>query len=420
MDIEQYFENLNSSTVSFGSEFEDSDFGTFDPTAFEPNSDQSIAIRHAEDWLTGNSGKQTFSLSGLAGTGKSSLVPTLVHLARSLGYSPKVATPTGKAACVVNAKLRAAGLGGRIADTIHSLAYRPVGSKKDETRKDHLGREIHNPIFERSEFDAQLVFVDEASMVSEKVYSRLMDNPTKYFFIGDYGQLPPVGDGDISPTLRNPDYTLTEIVRQAVDSPIRKLAYAVREGYPLSTPTEGIPYIRLPSTAAVAESFHKGGGDMLIAATNKVRHAMNQHFRVLQGYADKPHFSPGEKIIITSTSRTYGVFNGEIYYIEKVYHRNNKHAEGEIIKCDIVDRENNRTIRGIDLGYQWRTEHAFGLGIAAADYGGCLTCHKAQGSQGKKVGVIDSYIGWMGAQAPLWNYTSLTRSEDKLAIFKIG
>jgi len=402
-------------------EFKGDDLANFDGAidAFQPNKDQTAAIASIDAWLTDGS-KQTFALSGLAGTGKSSIIPTIIRLARSKGYRPKIACPTGIASVVVNEKMRAAGLGGSLADTVHSLAYRPVGSKVVEDRKDHLGRDIRNPLFERSEFDASIVLVDEASMISERVEQRLTDNPTKYIWVGDHGQLPPVGDKAISPTLANPDYVLTEIVRQAVDSPIRKLAYDVRKGLPLSTPVPGINYVKVGDAASVARGAFAGRADVVVAATNKVRRAINQNLRTLRGFGGKPHFSPGEKVIITATNRAYNVFNGETYYVERVYTRTDRHEEGELIKCDLIDRVNNRMVRGIDLGYQWRSDESYALGITAADYGDCLTCHKAQGSQYKRVIVVDEYIGWMGDMAPMWNYTACTRASEMLAVMKIS
>src|SRR5476651_1962552 len=60
--------------------------------------------------------KQTFTLGGLAGTGKSTIVS---YLARCLPGAV-VACPTGKAAHVLQSK-------GVDAGTIHSLIYRPFG-----------------------------------------------------------------------------------------------------------------------------------------------------------------------------------------------------------------------------------------------------------------------------------------------------
>src|SRR5262249_58130307 len=75
----------------------------------------------------------------------------------------------------------------------------------------------------------QLIVIDEASMVNEKIGRDLLRFGVPIIVIGDPAQLPPV-EGAGFFTTDEPDFMLTEIHRQARDSPIIKMATIVREG----------------------------------------------------------------------------------------------------------------------------------------------------------------------------------------------
>ncbi|MDE5789259.1 MAG: AAA family ATPase, partial [Clostridia bacterium] len=77
----------------------------------------------------------------------------------------------------------------------------------------------------------KLIVLDEASMVSDDMLSDLLNFGVKVLLCGDNAQLPPV-EG-FNTYLKNPDYTLTAIVRQQQDNPIIKLAQLAREGKPI-------------------------------------------------------------------------------------------------------------------------------------------------------------------------------------------
>lgn len=79
----------------------------------------------------------------------------------------------------------------------------------------------------------RLIIVDEASMIGEDVLLDLLSFGVKCLFSGDNAQLPPV-NGTCG-LLKNPDYMLTEIVRQAEDNPIIRLATLAREGKTIPT-----------------------------------------------------------------------------------------------------------------------------------------------------------------------------------------
>jgi ATP-dependent exoDNAse (exonuclease V) alpha subunit len=74
-----------------------------------------------------------------------------------------------------------------------------------------------------------VVLVDEASMVDQQLAADLLETGVIVVASGDPGQLHPVKGQAFFDT---PDFTLTEIRRQAADSPIIRQAHRVRAGQP--------------------------------------------------------------------------------------------------------------------------------------------------------------------------------------------
>jgi hypothetical protein len=157
--------------------------------------------------------KQVFRLYGYAGTGKTTLAR---DFAAGVDGEVAFAAFTGKAAHVMRGK------GCVNATTIHGLIYRL--EKEDENG---------NPIFvinlDSFARHTRLIIIDEASMVNEKIGRDLLRFRVPIVVIGDPAQLPPV-EGAGFFTTGEPDFMLTEIHRQARDSPIIKMATIVREG----------------------------------------------------------------------------------------------------------------------------------------------------------------------------------------------
>ena len=91
------------------------------PRAHQLTDDQTAAIQAAVDWYKNQSNnQQVFRLYGLAGTGKTSIIPYIID---DLGLDPErdvvFGTYTGKAALVLRKK-------GIPCRTIHSLIYKLV------------------------------------------------------------------------------------------------------------------------------------------------------------------------------------------------------------------------------------------------------------------------------------------------------
>jgi exodeoxyribonuclease V alpha subunit len=185
-------------------------------------------------------GTHLLVLTGGPGTGKTTTVRAIVQAHAALDRRVSLCAPTGRAA------KRLSEAAGFEAKTIHRLLeWNPATG--------HFNRNQRVPL------EADLILVDEASMLDIRLASQLLaaiPRSATLVLVGDIDQLPPVGPGQplrdliasrICKTIR-----LHEVFRQAQQSAIVRGAHAVLEGgMPEPTPTGT-----------------KGDGDLfLIAAT---------------------------------------------------------------------------------------------------------------------------------------------------------
>jgi ATP-dependent exoDNAse (exonuclease V) alpha subunit len=125
-------------------------------------------------------------------------------------------TLTGKAASVLQRRT------GIAATTLHSVFYRLEAIRKDKDGKEVMQwREALEP----GSRDGCLVLIDECMMVGKKIMDTVLRSGADVIACGDPNQLWPVLD---EPYFLTPDLELTEIHRQALDSPIIRQAHAVR------------------------------------------------------------------------------------------------------------------------------------------------------------------------------------------------
>lgn len=172
------------------------------------------------------------SLSGAAGTGKSFLTVQLIKALSEAHFHSQgnicVTAPTNKAVKVLIDMLKENNV---TADcrTIHSfLNIKPI--------KDYrTGEETFKILRTKKRLpQASLLIVDESSMLSKELLSFITEayhrgQVNTVLFIGDPYQLLPVNEQESSIFQLKQQYKLTEIIRQAKDSNIIKLATKVRE-----------------------------------------------------------------------------------------------------------------------------------------------------------------------------------------------
>ena len=167
-------------------------------------------------------------LTGGPGTGKTTLVNSLVRILEKKGQRILLASPTGRAA------KRLSEVTGKEAKTIHRLlefSPKEGGFKRNED----------NPL------DVDLVVIDEASMVDTILMNNLLKAvpvTATLLLVGDVDQLPSVGPGnvlkDIIASGCVETVILTEIFRQAQESLIIVNAHRVNRGeFPQLKPQQG-------------------------------------------------------------------------------------------------------------------------------------------------------------------------------------
>src|SRR6187455_2926269 len=185
---------------------------------FTPHQQQALTV--VAEWLKSKPGSngtpQVFRLFGYAGTGKTTLAR---HIAEDTDGDVKFAAFTGKAASVMRGK----GCGG--ASTIHSLIYRARESGEETPSFDLWD--------EAPASKADLIIIDECSMVDAELGRDLLSFDVPVLVLGDPAQLPPIQAGASSGgffTEAEPDVMLTEVHRQAQDNPIVRLSMDIRAG----------------------------------------------------------------------------------------------------------------------------------------------------------------------------------------------
>ena len=157
-------------------------------------------------------------ITGGPGVGKTTIVKAIVHLARLVHREVALAAPTGRAA----KRLGEATV--MEAMTIHRLLeFQPHAGGFQRTQD--------NPL------DADLVVIDEASMVDAQLFASLVAavRPgAQLILVGDIDQLPSVGAGSVLADVIDSEAAtvirLTEIFRQAQASKIVVSAHAINHG----------------------------------------------------------------------------------------------------------------------------------------------------------------------------------------------
>lgn len=355
---------------------------------------QEAALRAVSAWLKRGE-PQVFRLFGFAGTGKTTLAR---QLAADRDGEVCFAAFTGKAALVLRGK------GCAEARTIHSLIYRLRESDTDE------------PTFvlndDSAAARADLIVVDECSMVDEELGRDLLSFGVPVLVLGDPAQLPPVKGGGFF-TEAEPDAMLTEVHRQAADNPIIRMSMAVRDGrrIPLGTYGESRVIRRAEIDAGAVQA-----ADQVLVGTNRSRRGFNARLRELAGHSD-PLPQAGEKLVCLRNDKTKGLLNGGLWTVRtKAATRSGKLRYGVV-----PDDDPNRKPTRIAVRPEYFTEGEEGVPPAfrrnsdAFDYGYVLTVHKAQGSQWDGVVLFDE-SGAFRENRNRWLYTGITRAAKRLTL----
>lgn len=360
---------------------------------------QEDALAAVSDWLR-RPRDQVFRLFGYAGTGKTTLAR---HLAEDIDGDVAFGAYTGKAALV----MRARGCEG--ASTIHSMIYRPRGGGSDED---------DGPSFalnrDGAAAKAELIVIDECSMVDEELGRDLLSFGAKVLVLGDPAQLPPVKGGGFF-TEAEPDAMLTEVHRQAVDDPIIRMSLAVREGRELELGQYGESRIVSRRAIATEEVL---AADQVLVGMNRTRRLYNGRLRELKGLID-PMPAVGDKLVCLRNDKTKGLFNGGTWTVSRL-----KGTDATKVKMDLApeDEGGRRTVsvavmRAFFEGDAEAIPYAMRRRFDEFDYGYALTVHKAQGSQWDDVMLFDESFAFR-EHRDRWLYTGLTRAAKRVTVVR--
>lgn len=386
------------------------------------NDQQEECVKKALKWFKNPSSKQTFEISGPAGSGKTTIVRTIIQ---ELGVKIEdvlFVAYVGKAAL----QLTRSGVNGRtIHSTFYDIEFVPV---KDENGAIVIknGRVITRPEFvkkDRIPENIKLIVIDEAPMVNESFGIDIESFNIPIICLGDLQQLPPViGD---SKYLIRPDYVITKVMRQAEDNPIIYLSQLAARG-------EKIPYGKYGDKCYVIPKNKVNdsmllGADMILTPTNSSRMRYNEYIRrELRGIiSDLPQ--PGEKLICRKNNRNRiigdGVYlvNGMLGYVVSA---DKSTFNGKTLDISFSPDFNEDLIfNNVRMDYKTlmnsiqQDNGKYQKGYSMYDmfeFGDVITVHLSQGSQAENVLFIsEPFAGGRDIQCKL-DYTGITRAREGL------
>ena len=286
-----------------------------------------------------------FIVTGNPGTGKSSVVKSLVDISKSRSLKTLLIAPTGIAA------KRLSDLCDYEAFTIHrSLGFDGISWKKN----------AENPL------DFDVIIVDEFSMVDQILFSKLLKalpqkKPFILVLVGDEAQLPSVGPGNVLKELLSnphiPSVRLTQIFRQEETSDIILNAYKINNGdTQLVTKTKDFIFVGIQNHDDIVKNILKivdklkGKNFQVLSPTYKGILGVINLNNILQNvvnptqdiisFQDGYKYRLNDKVMITKNDYKNDVYNGEQGVVKEIDTRFNIlkiFINGKVIEYNFED-----------------------------------------------------------------------------------
>ena len=444
---------------------------------FEPTEGQALVMKHLSAFLLSKKDNPAYILRGYAGTGKTTLVTTLVKTLPRIGMGYVLMAPTGRAAKVLSNYTR------QPASTLHRKIYQVAAFPDGSLRVVRAENKHKNTLF----------IVDEASMIGEEKdfgARSLLDDLLEYVFsgeqcrlllIGDTAQLPPVGN-DESPALEQEylerefpltiaSYELQEVKRQALQSGILSNATHLREllrqdalTYPLPLFDLGFDDTRRIDPESFEELLYRsfegerGNDSVIVCKSNKRANLFNQAIRSrilnIEG-----EIATGDRLMVVKNNYYWAdgnkdisfIANGDLAEIQKISRYEEMYGfrfaevtldfpdypEAPALEVKILldtlnsnspsltEEDQKRLRQAIEADYmdipnkrdRYRAmKRNPWLNALQVKFAYALTCHKTQGGQWKDV-FIDSSLNLkdeMEKEDLRWLYTALTRAQERV------
>jgi exodeoxyribonuclease-5 len=443
-----------------------------------PTDDQSEALKKIASYIVENSNDVIFLLTGYAGTGKTSVISSIVKTLGILRLRTVLLAPTGRAAKVLGS------YSGNQAFTIHKKIYRQKSSK------DGLGSFVLDRNLQKNAY----FIVDEASMISNispetSLFGsgKLLDDLIEYVYsgtdcklilVGDSAQLPPVGStlspaldpkalGEYGFGLRGAE--LKQVVRQSETSGVLMNATGVRLqiaenniSHPSLDCVNFNDVIRLKGDELIEELSVAYGtcgleGTIIVVNSNKQANRYNQGIRNRIFFREE-EISPGDMVMVVKNNyflvedNEEGpgfIANGDIAEVKKIRryeeHYGFRFAEMELYFPDydfeveskvIMDvlhldtpslpaEKNGELFHSILGDYLHLKSRRKQYEAVRSDpwfnalqikFAYAVTCHKAQGGQWERVFIDQGMFNRNEVTIDYlrWFYTALTRSTDRV------
>ena len=450
---------------------------------FRPTKGQVEMIRELAGFLSSDDLLEIMLVKGYAGTGKTTLVNSVVRTLASMKLKSILLAPTGRAAKVLSSYTE------QQAWTIHKHIYR------QKSGKNGLGEFILDQNLHKDTY----FIVDEASMIGDSAPDSLFGSGDllrdlldyvrngsrcRLILVGDTAQLPPVGL-EISPALdpvrlkqygyRAREIEMRDVVRQAEDSGILYNATRIRnlisdqvEDYPafdLDSFTEVSVIGGTELLEAISDSYDRYGMGETIVVTrsNKRANRFNAGIRSQILWREE-ELSPGDLLMVVKNNyywkdelnRIDFIANGDIIRVEKVTGTEEVHGhrfadmrvtmpdyndlELEVkVLLDVLDletpslsNEQQKTLyMSVEEDYPGVVNRRqMSVKIASDPYYNALqvkfayavTCHKSQGGQWRSVFLDQGYFTpeMLSLDYLRWMYTAFTRATEHLYLVNLA
>lgn len=359
------------------------------------NDDQKDAIRGAlsNDFI--------FSVTGSAGTGKSTVIKEIFSSLTAEGKRVEILSPTGRAANLLRQKT---GYG----QTIHKfLNY----TTRDDGDSYHPTYTRQNPIT-----NVDVVIIDEASMVNREVCDALLQalpDYVKVVLVGDCNQLPPIEKTEQESMFnlclkRYPKVELKQRYRFGKQLALSNLSDNVLEGSYRDIISSGLAYrldgvtdIKRLNQLAATEKYWSHGCQIIcptyrgVTGCDYINRLCQLHRWGDNAKKITPELCKGDKVI--TTVNTDGFYNGDIY--------------------DLVDITENQIVFAGKTVCRWfkpaRNKVIDLANCIKPAY--CITTHKSQGGEYSDVVYV---LG--RSSIPVANranvYTGVTRSSENFVM----
>ena len=311
----------------------------------ELTSQQQQVLDNIKTFLDSN--VSVFILKGYAGTGKTTMIHTIIEEIKKRDKKPILMAPTGRAARVLETK------NSWKASTIHRCIYKldtietkegsddirfifPLKDQKDDT-KDHICIVDESSMIGTREVQNELFEFGTGSLLNDLLTYVAPDRGGKIIFVGDPMQLPPVGD-NVSNALDEKYFEsiglkamvseLTDVVRQGAGSAILGNAMKVRALIE-SQQRNSLVFDRnedevidmegynMPSQLLALYPKPEIGQSVIITFSNRQARDYNYAVRELL-YPNQKHIVVGDILQVVSNNYKLDVMNGDFVKITSI------------------------------------------------------------------------------------------------------